>query len=74
MAANANDCVEIQTFGQEHKKQLQQLIPLKNGIPSHDTINRAFSMISPECLQDLQTHFNKLLNSGEGEKYEKYSP
>jgi len=71
MAANANDCVEIQAFEQEHKQQLKQLIPLKNGVPSHDTINRAFSMISPQCLQDLQTHFNQLLNSGEGEKVRK---
>jgi len=28
-------------------------------------------MISPQCLQDLQTHFNQLLNSGEGEKVRK---
>jgi hypothetical protein len=71
MAANANDCVEIQAFGQEHRQQLKQLIPLKSGIPSHDTISRAFSMISPQCLQDLQTHFNQLLNSDEGEKVRK---
>jgi hypothetical protein len=71
MAANANNCVEIYLFGKEHKKQLQQVIPLKNGISSHNTVNRAFVMLSYECLQDLQTSFNELLNSNEGEKVRK---
>lgn len=69
--ANANDCVEINAFGQEHKKYLQKIIPLKHGIPSHDTIHRALAMISPESLQSLQTHFNELLKTGEKEKIRK---
>jgi predicted transposase YbfD/YdcC len=71
MAANANDCVDIANFAQEHKPQLKTLLPLKNGVPAHDTIYRTFTIISPEYLQDLQTQFNQQLNSGEGETIRK---
>jgi predicted transposase YbfD/YdcC len=71
MAANANDCVDIANFAKEHKPQLQTIFTLKHGVPSHDTIYRAFAMISPEYLQTFQKQFNELLNSGEGEKIRK---
>jgi hypothetical protein len=30
---------------------LKQLLPLKSGIPSHDTINRIFQVINPRQLE-----------------------
>ena len=36
---------------------------LKNGIPSHDTIQRVMGMIRPENLQQLQRKWLELLDS-----------
>jgi predicted transposase YbfD/YdcC len=68
MLANANDFVTIEIFGKEHERFLRKYLELKNGIPSHDTIQRVFAMVSPEFLQTYQEKWNALLNSGEGEK------
>lgn len=50
---------------------LRQYIELKNGIPSHDTIQRVMGMIRPENLQQLQRKWQELLDSNEGEKLKK---
>jgi len=71
MVANANDPEDIQHFGEEHEEFLKEYFVLKHGIPSHDTIQRAFEMVSPEYLQGFQRKFNELLNSNEGEKVRK---
>jgi predicted transposase YbfD/YdcC len=71
MAANANDCVDIANFAEEHQTQLKTILTLKNGVPAHDTIYRTFTIIPPQSLQSLQNQFNKLLNQNEGEKIRK---
>lgn len=71
MLANANEWVEIEIFGKEHNKFLQRYLELPNGIPSHDTIQRVFAMVSPEFLQRFQELWNEMLNSDEGEKVKK---
>ena len=68
MLANANEWVEIEIFGQEHEAFLRKYLELPNGIPSHDTIQRVFAMVSPEYLQTFQNLWNEMLNSDEGEK------
>jgi predicted transposase YbfD/YdcC len=50
---------------------MREYFELANGIPSHDTIERAFEMVSAEYLKTLQEKFNELLNAGEGEKIRK---
>ena len=62
---------EIETFCEEHEDFLRKYLELPNGIPSHDTIQRVFSMVSPEFLQKFQMLWNEMLNSGEGEKLKK---
>jgi len=53
----------IALFGKENLEFLRQFLELKNGIPSHDTINRVFQIINPrqfercfiswaQCLKD----------------------
>jgi len=69
--ANAEDCVDIENFGEAYLTQLQTYFPLKHGMASHDTIRRALMMIDPEVFQSLQQHFTRLLNNGEGEKIKK---
>ena len=68
MIANANDPEEIEMFSRAHESFLHEYFELANGIPSHDTIERAFGMVAPEYLEGLQQRFNELLNSDEGEK------
>ena len=71
MLANANDPEEIELFGKAHEGFLREFFELGFGIPSHDTIERAFAMLSPEYLQGFRDHFNELLNSEEGRKIQK---
>jgi len=71
MLANANEWVEIEIFGQEHEAFLRRYLELPNGIPSHDTIQRVFAMVSPEYLERFQMLWNEMLISDEGEKIKK---
>lgn len=69
--ANADTWEEIADFAAWNKAYLKQYIDLKNGTPSHDTIQRVMGMIRPENLQQLQNRWQELLNSNEGEKLKK---
>lgn len=69
--ANADDWVEMEVFGKEHEDFLRRYLELSNGIPSHDTIQRAFAMLSPEFLGKFQTLWNEMLSTNEGEKIKK---
>lgn len=71
MLGNANEWVEIETFGEEHEEFLRRYLELRNGIPSHDTIQRVFAMVSPEYLERFRILWNEMLNSDEGEKIKK---
>jgi len=68
---NANNFAEIEVFGKEHEEALREYFELENGIPSHDTIERAFGMFNPKFLEHFQSKFNELLNDNEGEKIKK---
>jgi predicted transposase YbfD/YdcC len=41
----------IELFGKENLPFLKQFLPLKNGIPSHDTINRVFQILDPRQFE-----------------------
>src|SRR5476651_489395 len=47
----ANTWVDIETFARTRQEWLQRFLRLPNGIPSHDTIERVFSLINPRSLQ-----------------------
>lgn len=49
--SGCNDWDEIEEYGIEKEAWLKKYIELKNGIPSHDTINRVFSRLKPAALQ-----------------------
>ena len=68
---NADFWEEIEVFGKEHEEFLRRYLELPNGIPSHDTIQRVFAIVSPEFLQGFQTMWNEMLSSDEGEKIKK---
>ena len=41
----------IALFGKENFAFLKQILELKNGIPSHDTINRVFQILNPRLFE-----------------------
>jgi predicted transposase YbfD/YdcC len=43
---------EIEDFGIAKKEWLEKYVDLKNGIPSHDTISRFFTLIKPKEFQN----------------------
>jgi len=69
--ANASEWIEIYYFAAANEKFLRGYLELPNGIPSHDTIQRVFAMVSPEFLQMFQKRWNELLSCDEGEKIKK---
>lgn len=69
--ANVDDWVEMEYFAHYHKKYLKRYIKLENGIPSHDTISRVFSMLQPDILKQLYRKWQELLNKNEGEALKK---
>lgn len=55
--ANASTWAEIASFGETKKRWLKKFIPLKNGIPSHDTFRRVFSLMDSDSLQKATVSF-----------------
>jgi predicted transposase YbfD/YdcC len=55
----ANNWNEIVTYGKAKEDWLRTFLELKNGIPSHDTFNRVFSLLTPEWLNESSISFFK---------------
>lgn len=47
----ADSWVEIERFGQAKQAWLERLVPLPNGIPSHDTFGRVFAALDPVAFE-----------------------
>lgn len=47
----AEDWYDIEEYGEYKEEWLKTVLELPNGIPSHDTFNRVFSLIEPAALQ-----------------------
>jgi len=54
---NASTWIEISSFGKAKEKWLKKFLKLENGIPSHDTFRRIFSLIDTEQLQQVTVNF-----------------
>ena len=48
---NADGWTEIEMYGKSQYKWFKKFLELPNGIPSHDTFARVFSLLNPEQLQ-----------------------
>lgn len=69
LLANGEDYEDIVEFGHQRESWLRTILELPNGIPSHDTFNRVFQLISPEALQKLlESDGQSLLDSIDGEQ------
>lgn len=49
--AGADSWTDIQAFGKAKQKWFSTFLELKNGIPSHDTFGRVFSLLDPNEFQ-----------------------
>jgi predicted transposase YbfD/YdcC len=47
----ADNWVEIELFGKKKQEWLRQFLELPNGVPSHDTFGRVFSLLNAEQFQ-----------------------
>ncbi|MBK1646114.1 ISAs1 family transposase, partial [Thiocapsa imhoffii] len=47
----ADGWVQIEEFGRSKQAWLKQFLELPNGIPSHDTFGRVFSLLQPEAFE-----------------------
>jgi len=54
---NASTWTEMERFGKKRERWLKKFMRLKNGIPSHDTFRRVFSLIDTKQLQDVTIAF-----------------
>lgn len=57
VTCGAEGWTDIEEFGNSRKEWLQTVLPLKNGIPSHDTIARVFSLIDGGILEECFVSF-----------------
>lgn len=53
----AEGWTDIEYFGNARKEWLKTVLPLKNGIPSHDTIARVFSLVDGAVLEECFATF-----------------
>ena len=70
MLAESETWEEIADYAGEKQEFLKQFLELPNGIPSHDTINRTFSLIAPTLWQQ---HFVSWMQTQTSESAEKIS-
>lgn len=50
--SGCNDWQAIEVYAKCKQSWLKTFLSLPNGIPSHDTINRVFAILSPQALRD----------------------
>lgn len=55
----ADEWTEIEEYGKCKRDFLEEILELPNGIPSHDTFGRVFSMIAP---LSFEKYFNLWVN------------
>lgn len=60
----AESWYEMEEFGKEKEDFLRQLLPLENGIPSHDTINRVFMLIDAALFEQCFRAWTAELSRG----------
>ncbi|WP_228464753.1 ISAs1 family transposase [Chryseobacterium antibioticum] len=57
--SNGEDYEDMVLFGQSHRDFVQAFCELENGIPSHDTFNRVFSLLNPDLLRCCLNDYGK---------------
>ena len=64
MLSGADDFEEIEEYGHQKEEFLRSFLVLKNGIPSHDTINRVFRLLDKNSLEScLRTYSYEIMEN-----------
>lgn len=53
----AKSCAEMAIFGRLREKDLKEILPLKHGIPSHDTFCQVFRRLDPKAFEAAFQNF-----------------
>ena len=61
--SGADSYDEIEQFGKEKINFLKKFLELRNGIPSHDTINRLFQLLNPSEFEKCFIQFTDYLKT-----------
>ena len=61
--ADCNTWVDIELFCREREDWFKDYIALPNGIPSHDTFGRVFSILNPEEMEKCLIDWAKMIRS-----------
>lgn len=59
----ASNWVEIEMWARSKEPWLKLVLPLKHGIPSHDTLSRVFSLLDPDQMVEAFTRWTSTLAS-----------
>ena len=51
MLCGGETCTDMALFGHSKREFLESFLPLRNGIPSHDTFSRVFRLLDPETFR-----------------------
>ncbi len=64
----ADDWATVEEFGKSNEEWFTELLDLKHGIPSHDTLGRVFSLIDTDLFSECFSHWvSDLAQLSEGE-------
>ena len=80
--SNGDDFEDMVLFGETYASDLEDYLLLPNGVPSHDTFNRVFSILNPDilrkCLKDHGKNIVAILRGKQicfdGKKLKGFSP
>ncbi len=64
--SSADDWVSIAEFGRAKEDWLRKFLILPNGIPSHDTFRRVFSLLDPESFVEAFSKWTGALSEAVG--------
>jgi predicted transposase YbfD/YdcC len=53
MLCGAKSCCDMALFGRSKQALLRRFLPLRRGIPSHDTFSRVFRLIDPQAFETM---------------------
>lgn len=62
VVCGADSWVDVEVFGKSKKEWLSGFLELPNGIPSHDTFTRVFSMLDAESFQNCFIKWVKMVS------------
>ncbi|MDR1473032.1 MAG: ISAs1 family transposase [Lactobacillales bacterium] len=67
----AEGFTQIELYLKHHESVIRKFLPLENGIPSHDTMERVIALIKPNVMAELQRKWLHLQAAGETDKIKK---